>query len=1021
MKISEMSSPVPHTIPEVLSRYENSEKIVLICGEEELSYRELIADAKQIAHALLARGVSKGDRVVVDMSRSADYVRMYLGVLYAGGVQVTIHSGWPEQQRARVIADCAPVLMVDDAAAKALRSETVDSGAVDSLPRLEGGDPFRIRFTSGSTGAPKGVVNCHQVWANVFRPDADSEHPSELLRFFRENCRCILCDANFAFGQSCDQMILAFQSEKTVVLATEAELADAQHLAAVLRRSHVDTLFGIPSRYVRYLEQPDFAAAMKDIRLILCTGERPDPQTLNTLMDASSAFLGISYGMSEAMSLLDTPYRRGEEILYKVPLNGVQVYLIEEDGIANAPDGTVGELCIGGPVGQFGRYWNNPELTAKKYVDHPVFGRLLRTGDSAKRESDGRLRMIGRLDSMAKLRGQRIELGAIENAIQEFPGVLRAAVKLQGEGASAVLCGYYSGSVDQGALRRSLAETLPYYMVPALLRELRSLPLNLNGKLDRRALPPIETRAEAYAAPETEMETLLCEVFARVLHRDTPVGIDDSFFELGGDSIRGLAAGSLLRERGYELKVQWLFAAPSVRAVAPMLLPLEEEKETEEPLWSAELSHGEQTAIDRAVGWDRVAAVYPVLLEAGRFARNGAPFWVVEMLRVSGDLTLEELRRRLSESARCHQALRSVIVNPEKDRPLQVVLKEWEIPASCVDLHRLAEPGDHVPSERQSRYLHSLDRLLRERPFSSTQVMFEAVLVRLSERSGVLVLAYSHILLDGTGKAPIWDELTCGVPPVSDEGKYNRYIRRLASDSYRKESLRQWLPALAGRPPLNLLPLGSGADAGGGSRVYVAGSAFAKQAERFCAQRRVSISALTALALGRVLMAMNGTGEAGFLFMSNGRDAQTAQLTGMFATAFPMYVTGQDSPASVQEQIVRAGQRPVPDTAALEERVIPAGAGYPVCLSMQTYTPPEQAKTITITQLISGATVVQAAGSGSTPAPSQALTILVFPESPFTIAAVYDGICFPRSAVDGLVQRLLAELRRLVDESKEMQ
>ena len=1009
MKMPE-NKQFPHTIPEALSRYENSEAIALICGEEELSYRELIADAKQIAHALLARGVSRGDRVLLDMSRSADYVRMYLGVIYAGAVKVTLHSGWPAQQRASALASCAPKLTVDDTLARELiRSPLNPEAAACPLPEMEGADPFQIVYTSGSTGVPKGVANCHMLPIEKYLLTGTDWEESTHLQYFRIHCQRLLTIGNLAFVELSNKACQVFLAEKTLVVATEEDLRSPGALAACIRRCHVDTLFGSATLYYAYLSDSAFRKALSGVKMMVLGGESGSIRVLNAFLKYGNINMYYGYGQTETwLDMISLPYRGEAEILYED--RDLPVRLLEKDGMGEVPDGTAGEICVGGSAGQYGFYWNDQALTAAKYIDHPRFGRLFRTGDLARREPDGRIRVLGRTDRMAKLHGLRIELDAIELEMEQLPGVDRAAVKIQGEGASAVLCGYYSGSVDQGALRRSLAETLPYYMVPALLRELRSLPLNLNGKLDRLALPPIETRAEAYAAPETEQETLLCEVFAQVLHRDTPVGIDDSFFELGGDSVQGLGAGALLGELGYELKVEWLFAAPTVRALAPMLLPLETVQEDNVTLWSVELSHGERRLVEETVGLENIESVYPVLPGMQDYLHRGDACWICTAFFLDEAAPPEALRQRLAESVQCHQSLRTVIVAQGAERALQVVLRDWEPKVFTVDLRHLSAPGGETLSEAQVRYFWSLYRLYLARPISSSQVMFETGLVQVSERRTVLVLACSHLLLDGLGYRRIQEELAGGVPIISDVRKYNRYMRRLLSADYRAESRRVWSSALA--RSVSALPIVPG-PAGGHVRVLIAGSAFSEQAAALCARASVTLSALTCLALGKALMALCGTREAGFLSTTNGRDADHSLLTGMFTGVFPVTVEEGDTLLSLQAQLVQASGWPVPDMESPDfARQLPESF---VCLSMESYLHMAQVQDLYRTTLM---TALAGAPSGNpgAGAPNR-LMVLVEPHAPFQMTLLYNGACCDRATVDRFGQRMLTELRRIVEEA----
>ena len=713
MQNSKDKNRKPCSIPEALSPFENSDKTAIICGNDKISYKELLADAQYVAHVLITRGVNKGDRVVLIMSRSINYIRIYLGIIFAGGVVVTIHSGWPEQQRNQVISDCSPVLIVNDKTAQELLSVQLSKEELyQSLPTIKGEDPFQIIYTSGSTGIPKGVVNCHQLLINICLLKNESDN-NQSLRYFVNNCHCVLLDANLAFIVATLLIFRGLMNEKKLSFATDDELKTPKGLAECIRKSDVDSMVGVLSRYYKYLEEPEFSDALKKIRQIALTGEAPVKKILDTFLEYSNLAIFHGYGASETGSIFCKKYRKGDDIVYNPASSICPIYILDEDNNEVVPTGSVGEICVGGIAGKYGRYWNAPELTAKKYINHPRFGRIFLTGDRALLKPDGQFMVLGRSDGMAKLHGQRIELGAIEKAMEDFPGVRRAAVKINGEGSKAVLCGYYSGNVDEGAFRRSLAESLPYYMVPALLKELPEIPLNFNGKTDRRALPLIQRESGKYVPANSETEKLICNIFAKVLKLQKPVGIDDSFFALGGDSIRGMTASSLLKERGFEMKMEWLFAVPTARELAPMLLPIKNEKDNDEPLWSLKLTADERQKIDSTFGLENVEVVYPLLSEIKLLVQKEIPWWIFNTFLISNDVTVEELHRRLAASVQCHQIMRSVFIGQRTEKPLQVVLKKWEIPVFYVDLSRLALPEgkDGELSDSQIRYLVNLKQL----------------------------------------------------------------------------------------------------------------------------------------------------------------------------------------------------------------------------------------------------------------------------------------------------------------------
>ena len=485
MDITRMQNEA-QTIPQLLEKYRESEALAVICGDEAVSYRQLISDARKIASGLWNRGVRKGDRVVLAMSRSADYVRAWLGVLCAGAVQVTFHEGWPAAMKESAIQECRPVLTLDDASVRALlASQERQDGALSSVG-LRGEDPFQIVYTSGSTGTPKGVINCHLT--AVSRTSASWGDPLPLC--FSRHCDRLLLDCSPGFVLSSFCLCLCLLNEKTVVLARREELRTPQTIAECSRKNHVDTLHISPSRFLMYREDPAFAGLLRDMKLVLTGSEAISERTARLLKAAAGGETVFIYGASElfgpALFRFGSAYRSGE-VTFSAPPSCECVLVLNEAHQPSGP-GEEGELCFGGIPGRLGGYFGTQASPA--FMEHPDLGRLYRTGDLAIKQADGRFCLLGRRDSMVKLFGMRIEPAAVERAIMEYPGVRQAAVKVRGEGNEARLWAWYSAdeTVEASRLRRHLSRCLPAYMVPAFFVRMDELPINQNGKLDRRAL-----------------------------------------------------------------------------------------------------------------------------------------------------------------------------------------------------------------------------------------------------------------------------------------------------------------------------------------------------------------------------------------------------------------------------------------------------------------------------------------------------------------------------------------------------
>ena len=408
------------------------------------------------------------------------------------------------------------------------------------------------------------------------------------------------------------------------------------------------------------------------------------------------------------------------------------------------------------------------------------------------------------------MHGQRIEIGEIENAVENFDGIRRAAVRLTGESPHEMLAAYYTVSQDisETELRRYLSDRLPYYMVPSLFMKLENMPENANGKLNYRALPTIAPPKQEYIAPETDCEKLLCEIFAEVLKTKTPIGVNDNFLMLGADSINGMVAASRLRKRGYTFEIRYLFSAPTARLLAPLLVPVTEEKLTDNDTLP-ELTAEQRDAIEKNVGWDNVECFYPVMPVVNEWLNNRLTVMMYLLYKIEATkITPENFKLRVEDLITKHQALRSVFLCSTDGENFQVVLSEHKPNYFCIDLRALSE-GDDL-SQRQKDYFRTLIQLDLNRPKDlEREVLFRIGLICISEAKSILFFAFSHLLLDGTGIAQVVRELFEQAEIQSDREIWRKRLFRLYHEDY-TESLKYWQKLLEGCRGFTPLPLKQG-------------------------------------------------------------------------------------------------------------------------------------------------------------------------------------------------------------------
>jgi amino acid adenylation domain-containing protein len=577
----------------------DGEKTAVVCGEERLTYRELHERSQNLALYLQSRGVRPDRLVGLCMDRSLDMMVGLLGILQAGGAYVPLDPSYPDERLAYMLRDSRAAIVLTRGKLEEKLSGLVPAGTPlialdrqwseidDRVAELRAANvrlQEKVRshhlayviYTSGSTGQPKGVAIEHRALTNLLaamkqRPGIASDD-------------VMLALATFSFDMAVPELYLPLITGARVVLASREAAADPEQLAALVRRHGVSVMQATPSTWRMLLGQDwsDFSSSLK----VLC-GAEPLPSDLaRALLDRVPAIWNM-YGPTETtvwstahcVTTADTPPPIGR------PIANTQIYILDSYG-KSVPVGAPGELHIAGD-GLARGYLNRPELTQEKFVANSFAPgtRMYKTGDLARWLDDGAIQYLGRIDAQVKIRGFRIELGEIEARLNQHPGIKDSAVVAQGQGADKRLIAFYrakGATADQivqlpnEELRAHLLRTLPDYMAPAAFVSLAAIPLNPNGKVDRRALARMDVTmasGETYVAPRDETEQRLAVIWAEVLNVEPErIGVNDNFFELGGHS---LSAVQLMAKTNRHFKqmlpLAVLFTAPNIAAFAKLI------------------------------------------------------------------------------------------------------------------------------------------------------------------------------------------------------------------------------------------------------------------------------------------------------------------------------------------------------------------------------------------------------------------------------------------------------------------
>ena len=543
-----------HTLVEAQAA-RTPERVALRTAAAALTYAELDAQAEHVARALRARGAGRGQRIGVCLERTPELPVALLGILKTGAAYVPLDPAYPAQRLRFMAEDSGVSLLVSTEPLAGWCGLARESQLLLDIDPREGppgtgdrpgaADPAYVIYTSGSTGTPKGVVIGHGAAANLITSMARTPgiDASDVL----------LAVTTVSFDIALLELFVPLCVGATVVLATRDDARDGQALRTLLENHGVTVMQATPITWRLLLE----AGWEGRSPLKALVGGEALPRDLAGALLARGVELWNMYGPTET-TVWSTcaQIRDAAHITIGRPIANTVVRVLDLRRHL-CPIGVPGELCIGGS-GLALEYWNRPELTAERFIVDPegaAGARLYRTGDRVRLLADGTLEHLGRLDDQVKVRGFRIELRGIEATLMRYPGIREAAVVVRSNPAGeARLIAYLV--VDSGAgalvegLRTALRAELPEYMIPAQFVMVDALPRTANGKLDRRALPDPEPDARADTAASearTPTEAMVLEIFRDVLRRPD-AGIDDNFFDLGGDSL--MAARLVIRLRG---------------------------------------------------------------------------------------------------------------------------------------------------------------------------------------------------------------------------------------------------------------------------------------------------------------------------------------------------------------------------------------------------------------------------------------------------------------------------------------
>ncbi len=565
---------VPAMFAEQVAR---TPQAVAISGEgRSLTYQGLDEASNRLAHLLTSRGVGPGRRVAVLLPRSVEAVAAIVAVLKTGAAYLPIDPALPSARIAFMLTDAAPFAAVttadlaDRLGGFDVQVVDLDDPAIDTQPTTALAAPAPddiayVIYTSGTTGTPKGVAITHHNLTQLIASQDGGLPPASEQAWSHWH--------SYAFDFSVWEIFAALLRGGRLVVVPESVAREPEGFHDFLVSHRVNVLTQTPSAIGMLA-----ADGLESCALVM-GGEACPADVVDQW--APARVMVNAYGPTETTIYvaISAPLTAGSGAApIGSPVPGSALFVL--DGwLQPVPAGVVGELYVAGDGLGVG-YLHRTGLTASRFVACP-FGdagrRMYRTGDLVYWGADGQLRYVGRADEQVKIRGYRIELGEVQTALAALDGVQQAVViAREDRPGDKRLVGYVTGTVDPAEARATLAARLPGYMVPVAVMVLPELPLTPSGKLDTRALPAPEYTAGEYRAPGSAVEEILAGIYAEVLGIEPPqvVGVDDSFFELGGDSILSMQVAARARAAGLTCRPRDVFVEQTVARLALVVGPM---------------------------------------------------------------------------------------------------------------------------------------------------------------------------------------------------------------------------------------------------------------------------------------------------------------------------------------------------------------------------------------------------------------------------------------------------------------
>ncbi len=778
------------------------DNIALMYEEKQLTYRELNEKANQLARVLQKKGVKNGTFVGLLVERSLEMIICIFGILKTGGAYLPLDPAYPKGRIMDILNDSeAPFLMVQKSLSEScelehswevmfiedlfskLKEESGENLNVRGLPN----DLVYVMYTSGSTGKPKGNLTKHFSVTRVVKN-------TNYIDIVEDDV--ILQLSNYAFDGSAFDIFGALLNGAKLILFNQKNLLDMYNLSSLIKNERITVFFTTTALFNTLVDVN--IECFKNIRKVLFGGERVSVHHVKKALEyiGKDKILHM-YGPTES-TVYTTFYpvneinEKWETVPIGKPLANTKVYILDQNQNLQMI-GVAGELYISGD-GLADGYLKRPELTREKFISYPFkSGEIMyKTGDLARWLPDGNIEFIDRIDSQVKIRGFRIELGEIEQCLLKHEHVQEVIVVAQQEfKGSKYLCAYVVSDheLNRAELKKYLSSNLPEYMIPAYFVQLERLPLNPNGKIDKKALPQPKTsmmKTTRYEEPRNEAEKKLQEIWRGILGIER-IGINDNFFELGGHSLKATILTTRIHKTfNVDLKLRDIFKAPTIKTLAESI------ENAEENIYSSIEVSKEREYYPLSSAQKRVFVLQ-------QFEGADITYNIPVAMLIEGILDYQRLEETFKKLIKRYDSLRTSFELIDGE-PIQKIVQAVDFKVNYIEAD-------------ESR----IKEIIRDfiRPFDLSKApLFRVQVVKLGDQRELLLMDMHHIASDGTSMAILFREFTDlyqgkDLPELRIQYKdFSEWqINLFKCEEIIKEQRMFWLNTFSGELPVLNLPL----------------------------------------------------------------------------------------------------------------------------------------------------------------------------------------------------------------------